>query len=246
MLYLSIIFGGSTTTDEEHGVEPTATAGRRECDAVVVGGGISGIAAVVRLRKEAGLEDVVLIERSHRLGGTWNYNSYPGCACDIPSSLYSFEFAPNPDWTRTFAQQPEIRHRLQLRHGPGPARLHGAGDRRHASGRPEAIRRARIHVGQMVANPVSDGITTAHGFAGEVGAIREAMMTGGLDALADAVDERLIDTFSISGTPDECRAKLKNYEGLVPHIMLHPPYMPPLGREETEDAYRNILNTFAR
>jgi probable F420-dependent oxidoreductase len=112
--------------------------------------------------------------------------------------------------------------------------------------RAEAMRRARIHVGQMVANPVSDGITTAHGFERHVAAIREAMMTGGVDALTDAVDDRLVDTFSISGTPDECRAKLKNYQGLVPHIMLHPPYMPPLSRDETEDAYRNILATFAR
>jgi cyclohexanone monooxygenase len=86
----------------------TGNGRRRAVDAVVVGGGISGIAASVRLRAEAGLRDVVLIEKSVALGGTWNDNSYPGCACDIPSSLYSFEFAPNPDWTRTFAPQPEI------------------------------------------------------------------------------------------------------------------------------------------
>lgn len=77
-------------------------------DAVVVGGGISGIAAAVRLRREAGLDDVVLIEKSSGLGGTWLDNTYPGCACDIPSSLYSFEFAPNPEWSRTFAPQAEI------------------------------------------------------------------------------------------------------------------------------------------
>jgi cation diffusion facilitator CzcD-associated flavoprotein CzcO len=82
--------------------------GRRQLDAIVVGGGISGIAAMVRLRREVGLEDVVLIEKSDGLGGTWNDNTYPGCACDIPSSLYSFEFAPNPEWSRTFAPQGEI------------------------------------------------------------------------------------------------------------------------------------------
>ena len=81
---------------------------RREVEALVLGGGISGIAASVRLRRDAGLTDVVLVEKSYQLGGTWNYNTYPGCACDIPSSLYSFEFAPNPDWTRVFAPQPEI------------------------------------------------------------------------------------------------------------------------------------------
>ncbi len=81
---------------------------RREVQAIVLGGGISGIAASIRLRRDAGLSDVLLIEKSHQLGGTWNYNTYPGCACDIPSSLYSFEFAPNPEWSRVFAPQPEI------------------------------------------------------------------------------------------------------------------------------------------
>jgi cation diffusion facilitator CzcD-associated flavoprotein CzcO len=81
---------------------------QRRLDAIVVGGGISGIAATVRLRRELGLDHVLLIEKSDGLGGTWNDNTYPGCACDIPSSLYSFEFAPNPDWSRTFAPQGEI------------------------------------------------------------------------------------------------------------------------------------------
>lgn len=82
--------------------------GRRHLDGVVVGGGISGIAAMIRLRRDAGLDNVLLIEKSDGLGGTWHDNTYPGCACDIPSSLYSFEFAPNPDWSRTFAPQAEI------------------------------------------------------------------------------------------------------------------------------------------
>lgn len=86
---------------------------RREVDAVVLGGGISGIAAVIRLRKEAGLTDVVLIERAQQLGGTWYFNTYPGAACDIPSSLYSFEFAPNPNWSRVFAKQGEILDYIQ-------------------------------------------------------------------------------------------------------------------------------------
>lgn len=88
--------------------EGSPQGSRREVGAIVVGGGISGIAAVVRLRREAGIDDVLLIEKSGSLGGTWNDNAYPGCACDIPSSLYSFEFAPNPDWSRWFAPQPEI------------------------------------------------------------------------------------------------------------------------------------------
>ena len=49
-----------------------------------------------------------MIERAESLGGTWRDNSYPGCACDIPSVLYSYTEEQNPDWTRAFAPQPEI------------------------------------------------------------------------------------------------------------------------------------------
>ncbi|WP_270070188.1 flavin-containing monooxygenase [Streptomonospora mangrovi] len=61
----------------------------------------------VRL-KRAGLHDLVLLERAHEVGGTWRDNTYPGAACDVPSHLYSFSFAPNPDWSRSFSPQPEI------------------------------------------------------------------------------------------------------------------------------------------
>src|SRR5271165_6708102 len=61
----------------------------------------------VRL-KQAGIHDFVMLERASDLGGTWRENSYPGCACDVPSNLYCFSFAPNPDWSRTFSPQPEI------------------------------------------------------------------------------------------------------------------------------------------
>lgn len=77
-------------------------------DAIVIGGGISGIGSVIALR-EAGFEDVLLIERSEQLGGTWRDNTYPGCACDVPSALYQWSFAKNPDWSHVFARQEEIR-----------------------------------------------------------------------------------------------------------------------------------------
>src|SRR4051812_20624494 len=76
-------------------------------EVVIVGAGISGIAAGTRLR-EAGVTDFVIVERADSYGGTWRANTYPGCACDVPSALYSFSFAPNPDWPRGFARQPEI------------------------------------------------------------------------------------------------------------------------------------------
>ena len=65
-----------------------------------------------RLRRE-GIEDFVVLEQADSVGGTWRDNHYPGCACDIQSHLYSFSFAPNPEWSRMFAPQPEIRAYLE-------------------------------------------------------------------------------------------------------------------------------------
>ncbi|MFE7743963.1 flavin-containing monooxygenase [Nocardia sp. NPDC057455] len=73
----------------------------------VIGAGIAGIGLAVSLR-EAGIDDFVLLERADDLGGTWRANTYPGCACDVPSHLYSYSFAPNPDWSRTYGTQQEI------------------------------------------------------------------------------------------------------------------------------------------
>jgi cation diffusion facilitator CzcD-associated flavoprotein CzcO len=73
----------------------------------IVGSGFAGLGAAIKL-KQAGIEDFVVLERTGDVGGTWNVNTYPGCQCDIPSHLYSFSFAPNPDWSRTYSHQPEI------------------------------------------------------------------------------------------------------------------------------------------
>ncbi|WP_329598279.1 NAD(P)/FAD-dependent oxidoreductase [Streptomyces pseudovenezuelae] len=78
----------------------------------VVGSGFGGLGAAVRLRRE-GVTDFVVLERADSVGGTWRDNSYPGCACDVPSHLYSFSFAPNPDWPRTFSGQEHIRAYLE-------------------------------------------------------------------------------------------------------------------------------------
>lgn len=74
---------------------------------VVLGAGFGGIGLAIKLR-EAGFEDLVVLERADDLGGTWQANTYPGCACDVPSQLYSYSFAPNPDWSRTYGKQREI------------------------------------------------------------------------------------------------------------------------------------------
>jgi cation diffusion facilitator CzcD-associated flavoprotein CzcO len=78
----------------------------------IVGSGFSGIGLAVRLRRQ-GVEDFAVLERADGVGGTWHFNTYPGCACDVPSHLYSFSFAPNPDWSRTYSAQPEIRAYLE-------------------------------------------------------------------------------------------------------------------------------------
>jgi cation diffusion facilitator CzcD-associated flavoprotein CzcO len=81
-------------------------------DIAVVGGGFSGLGMAIRL-KQCGVEDFVVLERGEEVGGTWHYNTYPGCGCDVPSHLYSFSFAPNPEWSETYSAQPEIRDYLR-------------------------------------------------------------------------------------------------------------------------------------
>ena len=76
-------------------------------DHLIVGSGFAGLCASIKLT-EAGEHDHVLIERGPDVGGTWRDNTYPGAACDVPSQLYSFSFAPNPAWSRSFSPQGEI------------------------------------------------------------------------------------------------------------------------------------------
>jgi cation diffusion facilitator CzcD-associated flavoprotein CzcO len=78
---------------------------------IIVGGGFAGLGAAIKL-KEAGIEDFILLEKAGEMGGVWRENTYPGCACDVPSALYSYSFAQNPAWSRVFAQQKEIKQYL--------------------------------------------------------------------------------------------------------------------------------------
>jgi len=79
---------------------------------VVVGAGFGGLGLAIKLA-ERGEHDFVVLERGDEVGGTWRDNTYPGAACDVPSQLYSFSFAPNPDWSRSFSPQPEIQDYLR-------------------------------------------------------------------------------------------------------------------------------------
>ena len=81
--------------------------GSTHVNIAVVGGGFAGLGAAIRL-KQSGFNDFVVLEKSDDVGGTWRDNTYPGCACDVPSHLYSYSFAPNPQWTHVYSRQPEI------------------------------------------------------------------------------------------------------------------------------------------
>ncbi len=83
------------------------TAQRTHFEVIVIGAGFAGIGAAIKLR-EAGF-DFIVLEKCAEIGGVWRDNTYPDCACDIPSALYSFSFAPNPNWSSFFARQEEIR-----------------------------------------------------------------------------------------------------------------------------------------
>lgn len=96
---------------------------RRPLRIVVIGAGMAGILATIKLT-EAGFSDVVVYEKGARVGGTWRDNTYPGIACDVPSHLYSYSFAPNAEWSHTFSPGPEIHAYFER-----VAREHGVIDR---------------------------------------------------------------------------------------------------------------------
>lgn len=108
-----------TTVRAKNTTQPTAKAVNKKVsetqkdipvhtyDSIVIGAGISGIAAAYKM-KQAGYHDYIVLEKASRVGGTWRDNNYPGCGCDVPSALYSFSFSPSHKWSHLFAKQPEI------------------------------------------------------------------------------------------------------------------------------------------
>ncbi len=81
-------------------------------DVLIVGAGFSGLGMAIKLL-EAGTTSFLVIEKADDIGGTWYANQYPGCACDIPSHLYSFSFDRNPEWSRMYAGREEIQTYLK-------------------------------------------------------------------------------------------------------------------------------------
>lgn len=99
------------------------SGGRRHVGVLIVGAGFAGLGTAIRLAKD-GRRDFLVIDRGHEVGGTWRDNTYPGAACDVPSHLYSYSFALNPNWSRSFSPQAEIQDYLRR-----VARKHGVLDR---------------------------------------------------------------------------------------------------------------------
>jgi cation diffusion facilitator CzcD-associated flavoprotein CzcO len=96
----------TTTVDQQEASRNGGPAGRH-VPIAILGAGFGGLGIAIRLKQE-GVDDFIVFERDTEVGGTWWANSYPGCQCDVPSHLYSYSFAPNPNWTRTYPLQEEL------------------------------------------------------------------------------------------------------------------------------------------
>jgi cation diffusion facilitator CzcD-associated flavoprotein CzcO len=79
----------------------------RKPSVLIIGAGMTGILMVIKLRK-AGIEDITVLEKKERIGGTWRENTYPGVACDVPAHMYTYSFELNPNWSHFFAHGDEI------------------------------------------------------------------------------------------------------------------------------------------
>ncbi len=94
-------------TTPDHGLTTDDRSTVQLVDHLIVGAGFAGLAAAIKL-DEAGERDFVVIEKDSDVGGTWHINTYPGAECDVPSQLYSYSFALNPDWSKVYSPQQEI------------------------------------------------------------------------------------------------------------------------------------------
>jgi probable F420-dependent oxidoreductase len=110
--------------------------------------------------------------------------------------------------------------------------------------REEAMRRARINVGNYICFPGADPMVEFNEVADARNAVLEKLFTDGPSAF-DLLPEEVVKTFAICGTPDEGRQQLAEFEGLLDHIVLHTPYVPPLGQADSEDCFRNTVACFA-
>lgn len=85
---------------------------RKKVDVAIVGAGFAGLGVGIEL-KNAGIDNFIIFEGEDGVGGSWRTNTYPGCACDVPSHLYSYSFEPNPNWPEAFSKQADIRQYIE-------------------------------------------------------------------------------------------------------------------------------------
>ena len=156
------------------------TNGRRPLRFVVIGAGMAGILAVIRLR-DRGFNDIAVYEKADCLGGTWRENNYPGVACDVPSILYSYSFAPNAEWTHRFSPGAEIQSYLEdvarrfdversITYGQEVVHAEHDGDRWHlrtASGRTD-VADVVIAATGVLHHPFVPGLEGLDDFAGDL------------------------------------------------------------------------------
>ena len=90
----------------------TEQAAARQVKVAIIGAGFGGLAAAIRLRQQQ-IDDFIMLEKSDDVGGTWRENRYPGAACDVQSHMYSLSFAPKTDWSKRYAEAPEIFQYIQ-------------------------------------------------------------------------------------------------------------------------------------
>jgi cation diffusion facilitator CzcD-associated flavoprotein CzcO len=102
----------TSTLEAQPAPAGAATGTVRDVGIAIIGSGFAGLGMAIALKRR-GETDFVVLERAGDVGGTWRDNTYPGAACDVQSNLYSFSFAPNPDWGRSYSEQPEIQAYLQ-------------------------------------------------------------------------------------------------------------------------------------
>jgi cation diffusion facilitator CzcD-associated flavoprotein CzcO len=136
-----------------------------DLDVAIIGAGFSGLCMAIKL-KESGYQSFKIFEKASDLGGTWRDNRYPGCACDVPSHLYSFSFEQNPDWSRSFSPQAEIWRYMKAcagKHGILPHMRFNAGVASALYDESAQLWRLRLKDGETVtARTVVSGIGALH------------------------------------------------------------------------------------
>ncbi|KAE8355467.1 hypothetical protein BDV28DRAFT_146140 [Aspergillus coremiiformis] len=91
------------------GSRPVGNQGYTSSTVVIIGAGISGLCMAIEILNRSQCRNILLLEKGSQVGGTWNDNKYPGCACDVWGALYSFSFEQKSDWAREYPGQEEIR-----------------------------------------------------------------------------------------------------------------------------------------